>query len=59
VQNVLGLAGVKPEEQQVVTGAVLILTLICFGTSAAINKAKASLARHARARRGKDQPSTP
>ena len=34
VQNVLGLAGVTPEEQQIVTGAVLIVTLIVFGASA-------------------------
>ena len=34
VQNALGLAGVTPEEQQIVTGAVLIVTLIVFGASA-------------------------
>src|ERR1700731_4488954 len=34
VQNALGLAGVTPEEQQIVTGAVLIGTLIVFGASA-------------------------
>ena len=34
VQNALGLAGVTPEEQQIVTGAVLIMTLIVFGASA-------------------------
>jgi rhamnose transport system permease protein len=33
VQNALGLAGVTPEEQQIVTGAVLIFTLIVFGAS--------------------------
>lgn len=33
VQNALGLAGVTPEEQQIVTGSVLILTLIVFGAS--------------------------
>ena len=33
VQNALGLAGVTPEEQQIVTGAVLIVTLIVFGAS--------------------------
>src|ERR1700719_4816983 len=33
VQNALGLAGVTPEEQQIVTGCVLILTLIVFGAS--------------------------
>ena len=31
VQNVLGLAGVTPEEQKIVTGSVLIVTLIVFG----------------------------
>jgi rhamnose transport system permease protein len=31
VQNSLGLAGVTPEEQQIVTGAVLIVTLTMFG----------------------------
>ena len=34
VQNALGLAGVTPEEQQIVTGAVWIMTLIVFGASA-------------------------
>ncbi|MEA3205991.1 MAG: rhamnose transport system permease protein, partial [Verrucomicrobiota bacterium] len=33
VQNALGLAGVTPEEQQIVTGSVLILTLVVFGAS--------------------------
>ena len=33
VQNALGLAGVTPEEQQIVTGAVLIVTLTVFGAS--------------------------
>jgi len=32
VQNSLGLAGVTPEEQQIVTGGVLITTLALFGT---------------------------
>ena len=31
VQNALGLAGVTPEEQKIVTGSVLIVTLIVFG----------------------------
>ena len=43
VQNALGLAGVTPEEQQIVTGAVLIGTLIVFGASDIIKKAKATL----------------
>jgi ABC-type uncharacterized transport system permease subunit len=30
VQNSLGLAGVTPEEQQIVTGAVLVMTLTIF-----------------------------
>jgi rhamnose transport system permease protein len=38
VQNALGLAGVTPEEQQIVTGAVLIVTLIVFGASELIKK---------------------
>ena len=33
VQNSLGLAGVTPEEQQIVTGAVLVVTLIVFSSS--------------------------
>ena len=31
VQNALGLAGVTPEEQQIVTGFVLVTTLVAFG----------------------------
>ena len=31
VQNALGLAGVAPEAQQIVTGFVLVTTLIAFG----------------------------
>jgi rhamnose transport system permease protein len=38
VQNALGLAGVTPEAQQIVTGAVLIVTLIVFGASEIINR---------------------
>ena len=33
VQNALGLAGVTPEEQQIMTGAVLIATLVLFGVA--------------------------
>jgi rhamnose transport system permease protein len=33
VQNALGLAGVTPEEQKMVTGSVLIATLIVFGAA--------------------------
>ena len=38
VQNSLGLAGVTPEEQQIVTGAVLILTLVVFGAAAKLRR---------------------
>ena len=43
VQNALGLAGVTPEGQQIVTGAVLIVTLIVFGASEIIRKPRATL----------------
>ena len=43
VQNALGLAGVTPEGQQIVTGAVLIVTLIVFGASEIIKKARVIL----------------
>jgi rhamnose transport system permease protein len=33
VQNALGLAGVPPEEQQIVTGFVLVTTLVAFGAA--------------------------
>lgn len=33
VQNALGLAGVTPEQQQIVTGAVLVATLVIFSGS--------------------------
>jgi rhamnose transport system permease protein len=39
VQNALGLAGVTPEEQQIVTGSVLVATLIVFGASDMLKKA--------------------
>jgi rhamnose transport system permease protein len=45
VQNSLGLAGVTPEEQQIVTGAVLILTLVVFGGGAMLRRARGSLLR--------------
>ena len=45
VQNALGLAGVTPEEQQIVTGAVLILTLIIFGSAAMLRRTKSGLLR--------------
>ena len=50
VQNALGLAGVTPEEQQIVTGAVLIVTLIVFGASEIIKKAGTTLWRSRRAK---------
>jgi rhamnose transport system permease protein len=40
VQNALGLAGVTPEQQQIVTGAVLVLTLIVFGAFGIVRKVK-------------------
>ena len=43
VQNALGLAGVTPEEQQIVTGSVLIVTLIVFGASDIIKKTRVTL----------------
>jgi ribose/xylose/arabinose/galactoside ABC-type transport system permease subunit len=49
-QNALGLAGVTPEEQQIVTGAVLIVTLIVFGASEIIKKAGKTLWRARSAR---------
>jgi rhamnose transport system permease protein len=43
VQNALGLAGMKPEEQQIVTGAVLLATLVLFGASGFIRRRAAAL----------------
>ncbi len=43
VQNALGLAGVTPEEQQIVTGSVLIATLILFGAAGFIRRETAAL----------------
>ncbi|HEX2339195.1 MAG TPA: ABC transporter permease [Vicinamibacterales bacterium] len=43
VQNALGLAGVTPEEQQIVTGGVLVMTLIVFSTSGIIRKVGVAL----------------
>jgi rhamnose transport system permease protein len=37
VQNALGLAGVAPEEQQIVTGFVLVTTLVVFGAAKALS----------------------
>jgi rhamnose transport system permease protein len=46
VQNALGLGGVTPEEQQIVTGAVLVVTLMIFSGSGIIRKARDMLVRH-------------
>src|SRR6185312_10994095 len=43
VQNALGLAGVTPEEQQIVTGAVLIATLVLFGALSFVRRKAAAL----------------
>jgi rhamnose transport system permease protein len=43
VQNALGLAGVTPEQQQIVTGVVLIATLIIFGASDILKKTRLNL----------------
>jgi len=40
VQNALGLAGVTPEDQQIVTGAVLVVTLIAFGSGGLVRRFK-------------------
>jgi rhamnose transport system permease protein len=40
VQNALGLAGVTPEEQQIVTGSVLIVTLVVFGAADLLRKTR-------------------
>ena len=45
VQKALGLAGVTPLEQQIVTGGVLVLTLIIFGGTDFLRKARSSLLR--------------
>jgi rhamnose transport system permease protein len=38
VQNALGLAGVTPEQQQIVTGAVLVATLIVVSGSGFVRR---------------------
>jgi rhamnose transport system permease protein len=42
VQNSLGLAGMTPEEQKIITGAVLIVTLVIFETSGFLRRLKGS-----------------
>jgi hypothetical protein len=59
VQNALGLAGVTPEEQQIVTGAVLILTLIVFGVSDIIKKTRETLSRYRATRSSSELRGTP
>jgi len=39
VQNALGLAGMTPEQQEIVTGAVLVVTLVLFGAGGAVRRA--------------------
>jgi rhamnose transport system permease protein len=50
VQNALGLAGVTPEEQQIVTGAVLVVTLMIFSGAGFIRKTREHLLRFRPAR---------
>lgn len=38
VQNALGLAGMTPEQQEIVTGTVLIATLVLFGAGGAVRR---------------------
>jgi len=39
VQNALGLAGMTPEQQEIVTGAVLVATLVLFTGGASVRRA--------------------
>ena len=49
VQNAFGMAGMMPEEQEIVTGAVLVMTLVIFGLSGTMRQALRGLVRrHAR-----------
>ena len=45
VQNALGLAGMTPEEQKIITGAVLIVTLVIFGLTDHVRKLREWLRR--------------
>jgi len=45
VKNALGLVGMTPEQQDIVTGAVLVGTLIIFGTSRNVGEARRWFAR--------------
>jgi hypothetical protein len=59
VQNSLGLAGVTPEEQQIVTGAVLIVTLAAFNAYGFIGSRMADLWRARRPARQRKDPREP
>lgn len=45
VKNAWGLVGMTPEQQDIVTGAVLVGTLIIFGASRNLGKARSWFAR--------------
>ena len=45
VKNALGLVGMTPEQQDIVTGALLVGTLIIFGASRNVGEARGWLAR--------------
>jgi len=45
VKNALGLVGMTPEQQDIVTGAVLVGTLIIFGASRNVGEARSWFAR--------------
>lgn len=45
VQNSMGLAGVTPEQQQIVTGGVLVATLIIFSGGAVMARAREAIRR--------------
>jgi ribose/xylose/arabinose/galactoside ABC-type transport system permease subunit len=45
VKNALGLVAMTPEQQDIVTGAVLVGTLIIFGASRNVDQARSWFAR--------------
>jgi rhamnose transport system permease protein len=45
VKNAVGLVGMTPEQQDIVTGAVLVGTLIIFGASRNVGEARGWFAR--------------
>jgi rhamnose transport system permease protein len=59
VQNSLGLAGVTPEAQQIVTGAVLIVTLTAFNAYGFIGSRMAGLWRARTPARQRREPGEP